>query len=791
MDWRKYINRIDIRRSLTRKICFWTLLIAAAIFAMVFGVGAWFATQKMLKEGHQKANLELDKSILYIEKELELIEASAQNVAFQFPKDYLPSKEIIVYMCRRYLECNPNVQGIAFAFEPECYPDVKGGYSPYLMRSGDSLRYAMLSEKYNYYDREWYAETKRQAKPRWSNPFHEVHGSVICSYCVPLYNGQGKLLGVLAVDMGLKGLTEKIEKIRPYPSSQLTVMDRNLVFIVHPNRDYILRESAMSLVEKSKGMYVPNESVMVKMKHKERGFDSFYYKDREKYLYYSPIHQSEWTVALECDADEIKADMKTIKGEMWFNTTIGLLIMLIVIGLLMRSLLRPLWRFSAAAKKIALGNFDVSLPEVKDRNELWHLRRSMNYMQEHLKQYVGELTHTMEEKGKIESELRIAHGIQMAMLPKIFPPYPERTDMHIYGTLISAKDVGGDLYDFFIRDEKLFFCIGDVSGKGIPASLVMAVTRSLLRMVAAKEDHAVGIVQALNESMADMNSENMFVTMFVGVLNLKTGEVEYCNAGHNAPYILGAEGVRPLEVEPNLPVAIEPNMTYRSQHTYLKKGESIFLYTDGLTEAENKAHDLFGEERLKQELERVKETLPDEQLKSLLDSVHRHADGAEQSDDLTMLSIQYLGEGQKPSHEVVRHALTLSNNIRQVPLLGTFVDDIAREAGVSEEGTTQLNLAMEEAVVNVMNYAYPEGVVGKINLTAMYDGNDLTFCIVDYGKPFDPTQAEDIDTTKPLEERGIGGLGIFLVRQLMDELTYERKNGENRLTLVKHLTSKG
>jgi sigma-B regulation protein RsbU (phosphoserine phosphatase) len=231
------------------------------------------------------------------------------------------------------------------------------------------------------------------------------------------------------------------------------------------------------------------------------------------------------------------------------------------------------------------------------------------------------------------------------MLPKMFPPYPERNDLDIYGRLTPAKEVGGDLFDFFIRDEKLFFCIGDVSGKGVPASLVMAVTRAQFRTVAGHEDHPSKIVTNINELMTNGNDSNMFVTLFVGVLNLKTGVMQYCNAGHDAPLIIGQKDVSLLEVDTNLPVGLMQGWEFSEQETLLKRGSMIYLYTDGLTEAEDINHGQFGEERIFEVVRQAsgqKEVTSTSLIDSMTAAVHAFVGEAEQSDDLTMLGVRLL-----------------------------------------------------------------------------------------------------------------------------------------------------
>ena len=373
----------------------------------------------------------------------------------------------------------------------------------------------------------------------------------------------------------------------------------------------------------------------------------------------------------------------------------------------------------------------------------------------------------------------------MGMLPKTFPPFPERDDVEVYGSLVPAKEVGGDLYDFFIRDEKLFFCVGDVSGKGVPASLVMAVTRSLFRSESVHEANPARIVEAMNSAMAEMNDSNMFVTLFIGVLDLPTGRLHYCNAGHCAPLLVGTS-VGTLPVETNIPLGVVKDWKYVSQESIVSPQTLVFLYTDGLTEAENSQHEQFGEQRMFDVARKIcQDNEQVDIIQHMQEAVHEFVDGAEQSDDLTMLMVQYTKEQRQ---ERLSRSITLPNDVEAVPRLATFVEGVAEELAFDSATTMNLNLAVEEAVVNVMNYAYPKDVKGNINIQACANDIRLKFTITDSGVPFDPTAVRDADVSLSAEQRPIGGLGIYMLRRLMDSINYEYVDGHNVLTLRKHLS---
>lgn len=381
------------------------------------------------------------------------------------------------------------------------------------------------------------------------------------------------------------------------------------------------------------------------------------------------------------------------------------------------------------------------------------------------------------EQARIGGELEVARDIQQQMLPKVFPSY-------IYGTQEPALEVGGDLYDFYIRDGKLFFCIGDVSGKGVPSAMLMSMIHSLFRVVSRKEENPSQILWTLNNQLCDGDDNNMFVTCFVGCLDLYTGKLNYANAGHDKPFLL-TTSASILPVRANLPLGVYPMTEFELQSMTLSPGTTLFLYTDGLTEAKNKEHKALGRERVLQVLEAclAKGTdTPEDLVGALSAEVHSFAGGRSQSDDLTLLCIRY-----QPGDNL-RKQITLGNNTEEVAALSDFVKDFLGQIEMERRVAAGLRLALEETVVNVMNYAYPAGEHGEVTVYADSNYKEVRFTVVDAGFPFDPTAVLSADTTLDVQNRPIGGLGIHLTRKMVDSISYSRKHGFNVLTLTKSIS---
>ena len=388
------------------------------------------------------------------------------------------------------------------------------------------------------------------------------------------------------------------------------------------------------------------------------------------------------------------------------------------------------------------------------------------------------------EKERIDGELRVASEIQQSMLPH---SQIEHDDVDIFGSLVPAREVGGDLYDFFIRDEKLFFCIGDVSGKGAPSAMVMGVVHSMFRAFSAHENNPARIVRAINEASCQGNDSNIFVTLFVGVLDLPTGHLRYCDAGHDAPMVMVDSHWSMVNVIPHLPVGVFDDVKYGVQETHVEPGSTIFLYTDGLTEAMNMERKQFGIKRIEEVLTANSQLLPKQLLEAVSQKVHDFVGDAEQSDDLTMLAIHYT---PKTFESTMSETLLIKNDVHEVSKFNTFIKSVMEKLNIEASLANKLRLAIEEAVVNVIDYAYPIDQEGTIEVRIMFDGETMKTMIIDSGVAFDPTEKEKADTSLSAEDRQIGGLGILLVRELMDTINYERVNGQNVLTLIKKVKTK-
>ena len=536
----------------------------------------YFSQRGIKEEATARAQSQLESSRNQIMDIVNQTEAAVRNSVW-IAQWCLAQPDSLIRVAQRIVEDNPVVVGSTVAVVPG-YLKRYPLFSPYVCEGPDGLEFKTLAtEEYDYPSQEWFTEPLKLGEGYWSEPYIDEGGGEILmtTYSLPIRDAQGTIAAILTADISLEWLTQLVGSIKVYPKAYGIIVSRTGQIMVAPVEGEQTNSAVKAVVDADQS----NESGCVSIN--KRALTSL--------VFYSPVERTGWIMSIVIPESDIY---------MGIHRVALIVILLQILGILMIVLIiRSVFR------------------EQKEYNDI------------------------SAQKERMQSELQVASDIQMSMVPKIFPPFPNRDDLDLSASLVPAKEVGGDLYDFFIRDEKLHFCIGDVSGKGVPASLLMAVTRTQYRTLASHYDSPSKIVTSINDGMSDMNENSMFVTFFCGVLDLQTGLLQYCNAGHNAPYIL-TDAIRELNVIPNLPLGIMEGMVFEEQEVTLHYDDALFLFTDGLNEAENINHDQFGDEGVRAILHTRRDA--DHHLKAMQKAVIDFRGEADQSDDLTMLFIHYL-----------------------------------------------------------------------------------------------------------------------------------------------------
>jgi sigma-B regulation protein RsbU (phosphoserine phosphatase) len=422
----------------------------------------------------------------------------------------------------------------------------------------------------------------------------------------------------------------------------------------------------------------------------------------------------------------------------------------------------------------------------KGRDELLAEIRSKNV---ELQESLDNLRRTRSAKERMESELNIGREIQMSMLPLSFPAFPHRSDFDVHAALHPAREVGGDFYDLFLIDDSHFcFCVGDVSGKGVPAALFMAVTKTLIKSRAANDLSPASILSHVNTELSQRNDSCMFVTVFLGILDLRRGELTYSNAGHNPPYLKrsGDELIR-IDQRHGPIIGAAEGLAYKQDRLNLSAGDLVFVYTDGVTEAMNAGSELYTEERLKELLSSRTFSSVEEAVQIGTDDVWAFQGDAEQADDVTVLSVLYAGRTEETDSR--RLELKIVNRLEEIARVSDAINVFAERHGLDSKTRRQLNVVFDELLNNTISYGYEDDDEHEIELTIAVSSGRLYVTISDDGRPFNPFEGGAPDTGLSVEDRPIGGLGVHLVRNVMDRVSYERRGANNVVLLEKQLES--
>ena len=634
LTWRIMLRMIIIM-GIPMVVVFWL------IFGMVT-MGSVAISERILKGEREEVRRITSDIYVASTNTAPIIEENIQN----------PDK--VRDIINRMLKINPYMRSCGIYFVEGYYPQKGRLYAPYASRRDSIVKESQdASDQGNDYVKDqWFKDAIASKTGYWAKPFHDNDSAKtpLVSYLLPIRDKRDSTVAVMGVDLSLAWMNEKIQFFTPSTNDTAEwkaeqkfyyyITDSTGTYVVHPDTKRMANEKIQHFRKK-----IEDEDIDSATINDSKG-EHFILDDEKVIVCSQEVKYTGWTIAFVLPELIIDIIGYIIAGFSVFFLVLGLLVVYFFGRRSIKKAVKPLQQLAMTADEVAKGNFNTALPEVNTHDEIHQLRDSFEQMQLSLAQYVDDLRTATAQKAAIMNEMKVAHDIQMSMLPKTFPPYPERTDLDIFGTLTPAKGVGGDLFDFYIRDEQLFFCIGDVSGKGVPASLFMAVTRSLFRNISQHVSQPAHIVNALNQAQSEGNDTNMFVTLFVGALDLKTGTLRYCNAGHDAPLLMNG-GVTLLPCDCNLPIGVIADFNFEQQEITLEQTTTIFLFTDGLNEAENIDHAQFGDERIMEiatSLTTDHLLQPTHVIRHMTDAVHTFVGTAEQSDDLTMLAIQYKKE---------------------------------------------------------------------------------------------------------------------------------------------------
>ncbi len=637
-------------KGIAFKLVIFFTLSSAAIFAAIFSYN-YLVSRRMIQKGIEEnsANL-ITTTTSRIEVLLTSAEKVPQNAAYLLENMNYDESELFKVLYA-IVERNPEIYGAAIAFEPYAFDKKKKHYAPYFYKANGTVSFKYIEQFYDYFTWDWYQVPRELEMPQWTEPyFGEGGGILMSSYAVPFYksiDGKRKLMGIIIVDISLDHLRDIVSSIKILKSGYGFLISKNGTFVTHPIKEYIMNETIFSVAEERKDPFLRETGR--RMIRGKTGFSDHTVKSavtgKSCIMTYVPIKSNGWSLGVLFPMDELMSDITNLNHVVLGLGITGLVLLALAIVFIARSITKPLTIMADVAGRIGTGDLEAQVPDVKTGDEVGRLARALDCMKRSLKDYIQEITDTTASRQRMESELKIARNIQMGILPKIFPPFPDRTDFDIFARAIPAREVGGDFYDLFLIDhDHLCFVIGDASGKGIPAALFMAFTKTLIKARASANRDTGLLMQEVNDELSRGNPADMFITVFCAILNTKTGEMVYTNGGHNPPVIMKKTGETSyVDCSGDLVVGIMEGSYYLTRRFVLDAGDRIFLYTDGVTEAMNDADEIFSNERLLQILSTCGDKSASEIVSCVNDAIDEFCKETPQYDDITMLAVQYNG----------------------------------------------------------------------------------------------------------------------------------------------------
>ena len=673
---------------------------------------------------------------------------------------------------------------------------LQADYIPYSKYSGGSE----LPDYFEANERQWYqkalaAEMGEHVYSDVIQDFHEGKDCIVCSKAVYL---NGEIVAVAGVGSYLDTVHEAV--------LETVVGDNGYAFLVNHKGQVMVSgaesgETAVggsSCVDLRESMNAELALTVENMLNGQSGLTQISLDGREVYLAYAPLKGLGWSFVTVMDVEEVIAPARqseqmilTLTDSIskqqddaihrMFLLFLGIVFMTAVfIGLgsllFARKLAAPIRRLTAEVVWIGQGNLDSEI-HIATGDEVEKLGDAFNDMRMQLKEYIHNLKEATAEKERIRTELDLASRIQADMLPDAVNSFADRKEFILHARMTPAKDVGGDFYDFFLIDEDhLAFLIADVSGKGIPAALFMVVAKTLLQSRIAEGIALDKAVTEVNERLCADNENGMFVTAWIGVLTLSTGMLTYVNAGHNPPLL----GNRNNEYEYmrekcGFVLAGMEGITYTRKEKQLMPGDTLFLYTDGVSEMNDENGNLYGEEHLQTLLNEQQSSLPGALVETVWQNIQSFQGNAEQFDDVTMLVIHYFGSVSEP-----QDTYTVPAELSYIDKVQTFVETALERKKVSKKNIRQMLIASDEIFSNICHHSGAK----EATIRCYVSGEEAVLAFEDDGTPFDPLEKEAADVGASLEERKEGGLGIHMVREMMDEVSYQFDKSKNKNCLI-------
>lgn len=636
------LNRV--KKTFAFQLTFFIFTFTLLIFMLMFIVNSIMTRRIMLQNAEQLARNLTWESINKIEGILSNIEELTDNASNLISSGILIPNDQKDYL-HNLINRKNEVIAVTVAYTPEYLNQSRGRSSlMYFTIEHESYQKEITALVNEYKTEDWFIIPVSRKFDYWSEPWIDnTLGAVqITSYSVPLYEGN-EVIGVVRTDISLKVMQQIVSSVSLLKTGYAILITGNGTFVTHPADSLVLNYTIFSYADQ-----LSLKEIHAVGKEMVKGKSNFVKipitsSNDVSWIYFAPISLNKWSIGVVFPEDEIMSDLNKVNFIFGVILFIGLLILLSLIYSRIRAIIRPLNTLVKATNKIGGGDFNVKLPETIIQNEVSLLSDSFSRMQSELKLYMDNLVATTLEKDKISAEIRFAAQIQQRIIPSNMNLLTNVKEVSVFGVLEAADEIGGDLYDAFMIDERrLCLVIADVFGKGIVASMLMTMVQTLIRSQAKYSKTAVDIVREVNTYLCENNKQSNFITMIVGILDLKTGLVEFCNAGHTPIYLRKSDRqcVRYSDTHCTA-LGMFEDLKIESSTIQLNAQDFVILFTDGITEAMSDKEAFFGYQRLEELICSLQNPTPEGLVKTILNDVRSFTGQESQTDDLSILVLKF------------------------------------------------------------------------------------------------------------------------------------------------------